>query len=124
MRRITVTIMVALAMSTGLCLCVAGTETDRNQQADRVAWVAKCLAEFMEIKPGMTRAEIEKRMQKDGGIQSYVTVRYLHPECSYFKLDVEFSVKRNPDDQNRLVPSADDKAVKVSRPYIENPYID
>ncbi len=101
-----------------------------KQQADREAWVRKCLTELNEIKPGMTRAEIEKRVQMDGGIQDLVTVRYLHPECylhpeyECFKINVEFSVKRNPANQNRIVPSPDDKAVTVSKPYIENPDLD
>lgn len=112
------------AMLFALCVCGAGSSFGSLRHNEHEAWVAKCLDDFKEIKPGMMRAEIEKRMTKDGGLQSYVTVRYVHPECSYFKIDVEYSVKRNPAEQGRVVPSADDKAVKVSKPYIENPHGD
>lgn len=100
------------------------TEVDGKQKMERIAWVAKCLSDFRQIKPGMTRAEIEKRMHIDGGFQGYVTVRYFHPECSYFKIDVDFSVKQDQGKQGQIVSSADDKAMKVSKPYIENPQFD
>jgi outer membrane murein-binding lipoprotein Lpp len=96
-----------------------------NESQDRVQWVLKCLADFGEIKPGMTRAEIDKRLRKEGGFQiGSKNVRYNHPECLYFKINVEFAVKRNPSDQNREVPSPDDKAVSVSKPYMGYATID
>ncbi len=118
-----------LAIGAGLALCAALLALWK-QHADREAWVSKCLAGFKEIKPGMTRAEIGKHLKEDGGIQSFETVRYLNPECyrhperECFKINVEFSVKRDPSDQNRIFPSPDDKAVTVSKPYIENPDLD
>ena len=50
--------------------------------------------------------------------------RYYIAECPYFKIDVEFAVSRNPERENRISPSPDDKVVKVSKPYIEDPYSD
>lgn len=100
----------------------------RRQQAagtrDRVTWVAKCLKDFQAIKVGMTRQHVEKRFHLDGGLQGVSPVRFTHPECPYFKIDVEFSFKRNPQDQNRAITSPDDRATKVSKPYFETPYLD
>jgi hypothetical protein len=124
MRRTTVLSVVVLATIVACSVFGAGSKPDRKQQPGREAWVGKCLAELKQIKTGMTREAIENRLRLDGGLQSYVTVRYVHPECSYFKVNVHFSVKRNPDDQNRVVPSPDDKALKVSKPYLESPYFD
>ena len=97
---------------------------DRNLRRDRMAWVAKCLKDFHAIKLGMTRQDIETQFQMDGGLQSVSPVRFTHPECRYFKVDVEFSFKRNPQDMGRAIISPDDKATKVSKPYIELPFSD
>jgi hypothetical protein len=98
--------------------------TPRRQQRDRLEWVEKCLADFESIKPGMKRSEVEKRMSIDGGLQFMVEERLCHPECSYFKIDVSFDVKHDPNDQNRAVISEEDKVLDFSKPYIERPIMD
>jgi hypothetical protein len=60
----------------------------------------------------------------DGGLQGASPVRFAHPACAYFKIDVEFEFKRNAADQGRAIASKDDKATKVSKPYIESPILD
>ncbi len=108
-----------------LSLCLAnGEKPQEKQNVDCTKWVQKCLMDFQYIKPGMTRGEIEKKFPMDGGLQSVSPVRHTHPECRYFKIDVEFDFKRDKKDQGRAIMSPDDKAIKVSRPYIETPYID
>ncbi len=99
-------------------------DAKRKGARDHVAWVAKCLEDFQVIKVGMTREDVQKRFPMDGGLHSVSPVRFTHPECRYFKIDVEFSFKRNSEDMNRAIISPDDKATKVSKPYIERPYID
>jgi hypothetical protein len=91
---------------------------------DRTKWVDRCLGDFEFIKVGMRRAEIEGRLSKDGGLQVVSPVRFAHPACGYFKIDVEFDFKRNAADQNRAMWGKDDKATKVSKPYIERPFVD
>lgn len=86
--------------------------------------VQKCLRDFETIKAGMTRSEVESRFPRDGGIQAFSLVRFVHPACPYFKIDVEFDCKRNAADQNRAIRSKDDKATKISKPYIESPFAD
>jgi len=123
MNRVTSVVSFILCMCLVQCLCLAGSEKgDGKVNQERLAWVAKCLKDFESIKPGMTRKDIRKRFPMDGGLQGVSLVRFAHPECPYFKIDVEFSFKRNPDDQNRAVMSPDDKAIKISKPYIEPPY--
>ena len=116
-------VIASLAVATVL-VSGSGSEAEQSRHQERIAWVGRCLAGLNEIRPGMTRAEIERRLQPDGGIQGPASVRYGHRECGYFKIDVEFAVARNPNGQNRAVPSPEDKAVKVSKPYIEQPHID
>ena len=87
------------------------------------AWVAACLADFERIVPGMTRAEIEATLpQEVGGLQSPSLLRLTHPDCPYFKIDVRFEPRRDTD--GKLVPTAGDKAVEVSKPYIQPPIRD
>jgi hypothetical protein len=72
----------------------------------------------------MTRGEIEGKLSKDGGLQGVSPVRFAHPACGYFKVDVEFEFKRDAADQNRAIQNKDDKATRVSKPYIERPFLD
>ena len=95
-----------------------------QKQKEQITWVMQCTEDFKKIKLGMTREEVKKLLPMDGGFQFPVTVRFCHSECSYFKVDVEFSVERNPSDQNRVISSMNDKVVSVSKPYIEAPYYD
>ena len=104
----------------------AGKRDQRLAQLEheREGWVARCLEDFQTIKPGKTRAEIEKKFPMDGGLQTVSPVRFTHPDCPYFKVDVAFGFKRDPEDQNRAVLSPHDEATAVSKPYIETPFCD
>jgi hypothetical protein len=119
--RITLVFCIGLVLS----LCLANGETPQAKpNQERTVWVEKCLRDFEGIKPDMTRGEIEKKFPMDGGSQGVSPVRFTHPECGYFKVDIEFDFKRNEKDQNRAIISPDDKATKISRPYIERPVMD
>ncbi len=87
-------------------------------------WVESCLKDFESIKTGMTRAQVEAKVTMDGGLQNVSPVRFAHPACGYFKIDVEFAFKRNAADQNRAIADKADKVTKVSKPYIERPILD
>jgi HEAT repeat protein len=87
-------------------------------------WVASCLKDFATIKPGMPRRHVEDAFLKDGGIHSISTIRFAHPTCRYFKIDVEFNCKKDAADQNRPIASGDDPVIRVSKPYLETPFTD
>lgn len=87
-------------------------------------WVASCLKDFAAIKIGMTRRQLEDAFRKDGGIYTATHVRFAHPTCGYFKIDVEFDCKKDAADQNRAIQSTDDPVIHVSKPYLETPSID
>ena len=70
------------------------------------------------------RGQVEAKLTIDGGLQSVSPVRFAHPACGYFKIDVEFEFKRNAADQNRAIADKADKVTKVSKPYIERPFAD
>lgn len=89
-----------------------------------VEFSGDCLKSFELITNGMTRAEVEKRFVVDGGLQGVSPVRYLDAGCNCFKVNVEFDFKKDKADQNRAIASKDDKVIRVSKPYLESPFID
>jgi hypothetical protein len=91
---------------------------------DLTTGVEKCLADFESVKAGMMRCEVEAKLTMDGGIQGVSPVRFAHPTCPYFKINVEFDFQKNAADQNRAVRGKDDKVIRVSKPYIERPSLD
>jgi hypothetical protein len=84
-------------------------------------WVAKCLEDFKAIKPGMTRLEVTNRLFQDhrSGPRTQSPLfpsdsrreLFVHPECPYFKIDIEFARGVNV--------SPEDKVLNFSKPYVE-----
>ena len=105
---------------------VASAEPAEAPTADdslqRSRWAASCLADFETIQPGMTRAEVEEKFPGDGGLTTPDTGRYVHPECSYFKIDVHYLVSLDAD--GRGTWSDSDRVESASRPYLEHPVDD
>ena len=97
---------------------------DTIEQEARVRWVEKCMGDFEKIKLGMTRSDVDKIFPHDGGIQRPSPVRYVHPECFYFMVDVSYDVKKNPQDQFRPTPTQNDPVTNISRPYLAHPAYD
>jgi hypothetical protein len=118
---------IVAACFAGVCVALLyaqGQPTRSEADKDCTYWVQTCLRDFESIKVGMTRDEIKGKFPLDGGVQSVSPVRFTHPACAYFKIDVEFDFKRNAADQNRAIWGKEDKVTKVSKPYIERPFID
>jgi hypothetical protein len=77
-------------------------------------WIAAVLRELAPIRPGVTRADVERVMKRDGGI--FVPLhseRYVLRSCDHVKLDVEFEQRGGVDIVRR-----------VSKPYLERPFMD
>ncbi|MBC8097670.1 MAG: hypothetical protein H7Y43_17860 [Akkermansiaceae bacterium] len=89
-----------------------------------VEFAGSYLKVFQSITNGMTRAEVEGKFKLDGGLQGASPVRFVHPNCPMFKVNVEFDFKRKASDQNRAVIGKDDKVIRVSKPYMERPFMD
>lgn len=83
-----------------------------------------CLRVFEAITNGMSRAEVERRLKLDGGLQGVSPVRFLSPDCPHFKINVAFDFNKDAADQNRALSGKDDKVVLVSKPYLERPCFD
>lgn len=89
---------------------------------EHAEWIAKSLTEIESIKVGMTRAELLKVFNEEGGISTRTWRRYAYHDCSYIKVDVEFEAVGEP--EARLGESPRDKIIKISKPFLERPIID
>jgi hypothetical protein len=87
---------------------------------DACAILKEAIGEVGQIKPGMTRREVEEHFQLDGGLQFRNTTRYIYPKCREvnIKVEIEFNLAV-PADQ--ITGSPDDTVVKVSTPYLDYP---
>ena len=69
----------------------------------------KILRELEVIKPGAKRAVVDTLMTRDGGISRVDVERYILRSCNFVKLEIEF---------------AKDVVVRISKPYLEWPFMD
>ena len=97
---------------------------DKLAIPENVEVAGDCFKNFEAITNGMTRAEVEKRLTPDGGLQGVSPVRFFDPGCPGFKINVEFDYKKDAADQNRAISAKDDKVIHVSKPYLERPFMD
>jgi hypothetical protein len=83
----------------------------------------RVLGDFARIAPGVTtKADLQRFLHLDGGIASARTMRFVHPLCSYCKVEVTFNAIR--DSEGRMVGSDSDVVVQVSKPYLEPMFMD
>src|SRR5258708_38319243 len=73
------------------------------------------------LKPGDSRAAVERNFERDGGFQAYGQSRYVFKNCKYIKVDFGFSTANGAPSKESL-PS--DKILTISRPYLEYPAAD
>jgi hypothetical protein len=80
--------------------------------------VEQAIKTAQRIRPGLTRAEIEKIYQTDGGISSLPISRYRDPNCESIKVDVTYQLAWSG------TTSDGDIVLSVSKPYLEPAYYD
>ena len=84
---------------------------------DHTEWIAKSLKEMEGVKVGMTRADLLKVFEEEGGFSSRTSRRYVYRNCAYIKVDVEFeSVSKI---ENTPKENGNDKIIKISKPFLE-----
>lgn len=97
---------------------------------ERCQLVVQALQAVARLKPDMHRIDLAQDFQPDGGITplkqegegSYLDhARYVYRKCPYVKVDVDMVIEgatKGP------VPTPLDRIAKVSRPYLEYPFMD
>lgn len=76
---------------------------------EAVKLIEALLRELAPIRVGVDRAIVERIMQRDGGISPVHVERHVLRSCPNVKLDVEFE---------------NDRVRRVSKPYLEPPFMD
>lgn len=84
---------------------------------EHTEWIAKSLKEIETVKVGMTRADLLRVFQEEGGISTRTWRRYVYRDCPYIKVDVEFEPVGEA--KNKLNEDPKDKIVKISKPFLE-----
>ena len=94
-----------------------------SQRTDKpaCALVHSAIASAAELKPGATRADVERNFELDGGLQFTKKSTYSLKACHSIKIEVEFSAEGI---EERAEPLSTDKVVSVSKPYLEYPFKD
>ena len=85
-------------------------------------WLAKAMREMATIKPGMTRQDLLKVFQEEGGLSTRTQRRYVYRGSRYIKVDVTFEAVGVPEDKSAESPK--DKITKISKPFLEWPIMD
>jgi hypothetical protein len=70
----------------------------------------------------MTRAELLKVFNVEGGVSNRFQRRYVYRDCPYVKVDVKFEPVGSPDD--KLINAPDDKIKSISQPFLESTIAD
>ena len=98
-----------------------GVEPKKTQAAEaksqHTEWIAKSLREMQTIKPGMTRADLLKVFQEEGGLSGRTWRRYAYRGCPLIKVEVTFEPVGKPED--KPPESSKDKITKISKPFLE-----
>jgi hypothetical protein len=72
------------------------------------------------LHPGMTRADVLKNFETEGGISARAWNHYVYKRCPYIKVDVTFVIASG----DPFKEAESDKVATVSKPYLQFPIMD
>jgi hypothetical protein len=79
--------------------------------------ISEILTECQKIKPGMTRAELLKVFDTEGGFSTVTQRTFVYRGCPYIKVDVDFNL--SDPKQKTLEERPTDTISKISKPYLD-----
>jgi hypothetical protein len=85
-------------------------------------WVLTSLKRMESVKAGMTRADLSKVFEVEGGISSRQRRTYAYRECPYFKVDVTFQAVGVVEEGVNESPG--DEILEISKPYVDYQILD
>lgn len=81
--------------------------------------ISKIISETQSIKIGMTRGDLLQVFTTEGGLSTPLSRTYVHRDCLYIKVDVEFEPVTKPDSDGWISTEDDGDLIKsISRPYL------
>jgi hypothetical protein len=106
----------ALAALAAGALPVMAAPSPAGDEAAGVRFVRRSYEDIRSVKPGITRRELLKKFKQAGGLYNRKVASYSYLSCPYIKVSVTFE----PSGPG-VTLSDDDKIVKISTPYLEDP---
>lgn len=89
----------------------------QTPSADQCGVVQEAYKQAHDLKPGMTRNDVERVWQRDGGASVWGHDRFTFRRCNYIKVKIDFKLAGRGE-------AAGDVITNVSAPYIEPPFLD
>ncbi len=89
-----------------------------QEEAKHYTWLAERLKEAYSIRVGMTRADLLKVFEPDGGLNRIPPVRHVLRSCPLIKVDVQFDISREMYLAHRPADT-ELKITAISKPYLE-----
>ena len=80
--------------------------------------IMRWIKDFAIIQPGMTRAELDRKFNHDGGISTPSQLTYIHPECRHAKIQITFQNTLH-DADGRPIALLTDKVLSTSQPFLQ-----
>jgi hypothetical protein len=87
----------------------AASDKDLTKKIDAV------IRQWQTLKRGMTRADLEKILQTEGGLSSIQERLYVWRSCPYIKVDVQF----NPTSPGQKDELPTDTVTSYSKPFLQ-----
>jgi len=81
-------------------------------------WLGHLLDEAYSIQVGMSRADLLKVFEVDGGLQLVPPERYVLRSCYMIKVKVQFELPKGTS-RAKLPPDNEMKISAISKPYLE-----
>lgn len=114
----TPSLFLVVVLFLGFLSCrTAATKIDPKIDKDLSTQISAILAECQKIKPGMTRAELDKVFTTEGGLSTAQRRTFVYRGCPYIKVDVDFSL--SDPRQTALEERPTDIISKISKPYLD-----
>jgi hypothetical protein len=98
-----------------------------SEREAHVAWVSDALKAMESVKPGMTRADLLRVFDGEGGISSPSRRTFVYRECRMFKVAVEFDLADKSHDRDGRATGKEsprDAITKISQPFIAREALD
>lgn len=111
MRSIICSLLIGLVA--GISVASDTTTPDIPSNRQHQEWLVRILKEIETIEVGMTRNDLLKIFETEGGLSHRIQRTFVHRKSPFIKVDVTFKPVGETD--NRL----DDKIMTISKPYLE-----
>jgi hypothetical protein len=95
------------------CGSALGQQTNQSQVDSALTREIEAVIRIVDtLRPGMTRADVLKNFETEGGISARQWNHYVYKKCSFIKVDITFVVAPGEDQTKELRQT-------ISKPYLE-----